>query len=94
VFIFCVTTQFVSRKIIASKRILAFKLAAMCAAVAPAISVSNFARAEVAAAAAPQKVDEIVIIGNPPDARDVVSPVSTLSGTELLLKKAIRSAKH
>lgn len=71
----------------ASKRILAFKLTAMCAAVASTISVSNPARAEVAAAAAPQKVDEIVIIGNPLDARDVVSPVSTLSGTELLLKK-------
>lgn len=71
----------------ASKRILAFKLTAMYAAVASAISVSSPARAEVAAAAAPQKVDEIVIIGNPLDARDVVSPVSTLSGTELLLKK-------
>ena len=71
----------------ASKRISAFKLTAMCAAVASAMSVSNPARAEVAAAAAPQKVDEIVIIGNPLDARDVVSPVSTLSGTELLLKK-------
>ena len=71
----------------ASKRILAFKLTAMYAAVASAISVSSPARAEVTAAAAPQKVDEIVIIGNPLDARDVVSPVSTLSGTELLLKK-------
>lgn len=71
----------------ASKRILAFKLTAMYAAVASAIYVSSPARAEVAAAAAPQKVDEIVIIGNPLDARDVVSPVSTLSGTELLLKK-------
>ncbi len=75
-----------------SKRISAFKFTAMHGAVASAISaisaisVANPAQAEEAAAA-PQKVDEIVIIGNPLDARDVVSPVSTLAGTDLLLKK-------
>ncbi len=83
----------------ASKCILGFKSTAMCVAVASAISVpltvstpaqaqtQAQAPAQTLAAAAPQKIDEIVIIGNPLDARDVVAPVSTLSGTELLLKK-------
>lgn len=69
----------------ASKRLFVCKMSAIAAAVTSAISVST--NAQVLVSAAPQKIDEIVIIGNPLDARDVVAPVSTLSGTDLLLKK-------
>jgi iron complex outermembrane recepter protein len=38
--------------------------------------------------APPQRVEEVVVIGNPLDARDVVAPVATLGGTDLLIKRA------
>jgi iron complex outermembrane recepter protein len=63
-----------------------FKLTVISAAVASAISVSTAADAQVLTAA-PQKIEGVIVIGNPLDARDVVAPVSTLSGTDLLLKK-------
>jgi iron complex outermembrane recepter protein len=75
----------------ASTRIYFFKLTTIATAVASAISVSITVNAQTAAspasAPAPQKIEGVVVIGNPLDARDVVAPVSTLSGTELLLKK-------
>jgi iron complex outermembrane recepter protein len=37
---------------------------------------------------APTKLEDIIVVGNPLDARDVVAPVSTLQGTNLLLKRA------
>ena len=43
--------------------------------------------AVVEAPPAVQKISDIVVVGNPLDARDVVAPVSTLSGTNLLLKR-------
>ena len=64
-----------------------FRLSVLSVALATGYSVANSASAQVLAAVAPQKIDEVVVIGNPLDARDVVAPVSTLSGTELLLKK-------
>jgi iron complex outermembrane recepter protein len=74
-----------------STRIYFFKLTAISAAIASAISVSITAHAQTSAiptsTPAPQKVEGVVVIGNPLDARDVVAPVSTLSGTDLLLKK-------
>jgi iron complex outermembrane recepter protein len=71
----------------ASKRLFVFKLSAITAAVISAIAVSTTTNAQALAAAAPQKIEGVVVIGNPLDARDVVAPVSTLSGTDLLLKK-------
>ncbi len=77
----------------ASTRIQFFKLTAISAAIASAISVSIPAHAQTPAiptstsTPAPQKIESVVVIGNPLDARDVVAPVSTLSGTDLLLKK-------
>jgi iron complex outermembrane recepter protein len=38
--------------------------------------------------APPQRIEEVVVVGNPLDARDVVPPVATLSGTDLLIKRA------
>jgi iron complex outermembrane recepter protein len=38
--------------------------------------------------APPQRIEEVVVIGNPLDARDVAAPVATLSGTDLLIKRA------
>ena len=35
-----------------------------------------------------QKISDIIVIGNPLEARDVVAPVTSLSGTNLLLKRA------
>ena len=73
-------------------RYVAFKRTALSTAVvsttiASVFSNMNSANAQVLVKAAPQKVEEVVIIGNPLDARDVVAPVSVLSGTDLLLKK-------
>ena len=78
-----------------------FRLSVLAAALASIYFVANNARADVeapaadantasaAANAAPpaQKLGDIVVVGNPLDARDVVAPVSTLSGTNLLLKR-------
>lgn len=64
-----------------------FKLSAISTAVASAMSVSVTVNAQTPVSTAPQKIDGVVVIGNPLDARDVVAPVSILSGTELLLKK-------
>lgn len=65
------------------------RLTILSASIAPLFLITDTANAQTlaTAAAAPQKIDEIVIIGNPLDARDVAAPVSTLSGTDLLLKK-------
>ncbi len=71
----------------ASSRLFVFKLTAIAIAVSSATSASIVVNAQTPASVAPQKIDEIVIIGNPLDARDVVAPVSTLSGTDLLLKR-------
>ncbi len=69
-----------------------FRLTLLATALASIYAVSGNARAEAAAestAAAPpvQKLGDIVVVGNPLDARDVTAPVSTLSGTNLLLKR-------
>lgn len=37
---------------------------------------------------APTRLEDVIVIGNPLDARDVVAPVSTLQGVNLLLKRA------
>ena len=68
----------------------ALKLTILSASIAPLFVITETGNAQILAAGAttaPQKIDEIVIIGNPLDARDVVAPVSTLSGIDLLLKK-------
>ena len=78
-----------------------FRLSVLAAALASSYFVAGDARgdagvvaadadAAASSTAAPpvQKVSEIIIVGNPLDARDVVAPVSTLSGTNLLLKRA------
>jgi hypothetical protein len=60
-----------------STRIYFFKLTAISAAIASAISVSITAHAQTSAiptsTPAPQKVEGVVVIGNPLDARDVVA---------------------
>ena len=41
-----------------------------------------------AAPPAPQKISDIIVIGNPLEARDVIAPVTSLAGANLLLKRA------
>ncbi len=74
-----------------------FRLSALAVALASIYCASEYAYADVEAATADanaaarppvQRVSDVVVIGNPLDARDVVAPVSTLSGTNLLLKRA------
>ena len=77
-----------------------FRLSVLAAALASTFFAADNAHADPdvisdvasaitnAAAASPQKVQEIVVVGNPLDARDVVAPVTTLSGANLLLKRA------
>ena len=77
-----------------------FRLSSLAAALSSICFVADNARADpgaqsddsraatMAAAAPTQKVQEIVVVGNPLDARDVVAPVTTLSGANLLLKRA------
>ena len=69
-----------------------FRFSVLATALASIYFVSDNAHADVEAAEADtvvatappvQKVTEIIVVGNPLDARDVVAPVSTLSGTNL-----------
>ena len=71
-----------------------FRLSVLAAALASIYFVAGDAHADADAPAADanaapptQKLGDIVVVGNPLDARDVVAPVSTLSGTNLLLKR-------
>ena len=71
-----------------------FRLSVLAAALASIYLFADNACAQVATSAsdasAPpvQKVSDVIVIGNPLDARDLVAPVSSLSGTNLLLKRA------
>jgi iron complex outermembrane recepter protein len=50
-------------------------------------STSASSSSSSAPAPAPTKLEDIVVIGNPLDAKDVVAPVSVLQGQSLLLKR-------
>ncbi len=74
-----------------------FRLSMLATALASIYFLPCNARAEIETAAGEvigaavhpvQRVSDVVVVGNPLDARDVVAPVSTLSGTNLLLKRA------